>query len=125
MKGAHNAKVSDKDFIDLFETIGPNALARQLKYSATRPVFARRERLELKYKRKIIAPKDEKILAREGHDTPVRRHLSVTDGEVLIGSDSHYWPGEVSTAHRAFVMFCKERKQRLRAVVKNGDELDG
>jgi hypothetical protein len=80
--------------------------------------------LEKKLRIKIIAPKDTKVLLREG-DSPVRLHLKIADGEVLIGSDSHYWPGEPSTAHRAFVHFCKERKQSLRAVIKNGDELDG
>lgn len=49
--------------------------------------------------------------------------LEVTDGVVLIGSDSHYHPGIVSTAHRAFVRFCKELKPKV--VIKNGDELDG
>jgi hypothetical protein len=49
--------------------------------------------------------------------------LEITDGVVLIGSDSHYHPGIVSTAHRAFVAFCEELKPKI--VIKNGDELDG
>ena len=46
----------------------------------------------------------------------------VKDGVVMVGSDSHYWPGEPSTAHRAFVLLC--RKFDPKVVIKNGDELD-
>jgi len=53
---------------------------------------------------------------------PQRVMLSVPDGVVLVGSDAHYWPGEASPAHRAFVKFCKELKPR--AVIMNGDALD-
>jgi hypothetical protein len=120
----HNAKVSQGDFIYLFESIGPRALARQLGYSSPRPVFTRRAEIEQRIGRKLIAPADIRSKIRDG-ESPVRLHLDIDDGEVLIGSDSHYWPGEPSTAHRAFVRFCKERKQRLKAVIKNGDELDG
>lgn len=122
----HNSKVTDTDFVNLFESVGPNALARKLGYSTPRPVYSRRERIEQRLGRKLIAPKDTKALLREhGYESPARLHLKITDGEVLIGSDAHYWPGEVSTAHRGFVHFCRERKQKLKAVVMNGDELDG
>lgn len=49
--------------------------------------------------------------------------LEIENGIVLIGSDSHYHPDIISTAHRAFVRFCKELKPKI--VIKNGDELDG
>ena len=41
---------------------------------------------------------------------------------MLIGSDSHYWPGIITTAHRAFVKFCRDIKPAI--IIKNGDELD-
>jgi hypothetical protein len=40
-----------------------------------------------------------------------------------VASDCHYWPGIVSTAHRAFVLFAKELKPK--AIVMNGDVFDG
>lgn len=123
-KEPHNAKIAEGDFIALFEAIGPHALARKLGYSTVRPVFGRRESIEKRRNIKIVAPKDTKALLRQS-ENPARLHLSITDGMVLIGSDSHYLPGEASTAHRAFIRFCKEFKQQLRAVIKNGDELDG
>lgn len=49
--------------------------------------------------------------------------IEVRDGTVLVGSDSHYHPGIISTAHRGFVAFAKELKPK--AIIKNGDELDG
>lgn len=123
-KEPHNSKLPEKDFIALFESIGPRALARKLGYSSDRPVLGRRERIEERRNIKIIAPKDTRAIIREG-EPHARLHLKIDTGMVIIGSDSHYIPGEPSTAHRAFVHFCKEFKQQLKAVIKNGDELDG
>lgn len=51
-----------------------------------------------------------------------RVQVSLRNGRMLVGSDGHYWPGEASTAHRAFVAFVKEYKPEV--VVFNGDALD-
>jgi hypothetical protein len=51
-----------------------------------------------------------------------RVDVELQDGVILVGSDAHYRPGEISTAHRAFVKFCKELKPDV--VVMNGDVLD-
>jgi hypothetical protein len=64
---------------------------------------------------------------RGGHVQQLDQHpaaikLGIQDGHVLIGSDSHYWPGIVSTAHTAFLEFAKEYKPK--AIIKNGDEAD-
>jgi hypothetical protein len=52
-----------------------------------------------------------------------RRYLDVVDGVIFVGGDAHYWPGEPSTAHRAFVKFI-QRETNLAAVVLNGDAYD-
>ena len=52
-----------------------------------------------------------------------RRYLEVIDGVIYVGGDAHYWPGDPSTAHRAFVRFIK-REKKLAAVVLNGDAYD-
>jgi hypothetical protein len=52
-----------------------------------------------------------------------RKEISLQDGVVLVASDFHYWPGAPSTAHRAFVKFCKKLKPAV--VVANGDVFDG
>ncbi|MBA3599537.1 MAG: hypothetical protein H0W40_19535 [Methylibium sp.] len=52
-----------------------------------------------------------------------RQHFKLNDGVLLVASDAHYWPGIVSTAHRAFVKFAREMKPSC--LVMNGDGFDG
>jgi hypothetical protein len=52
-----------------------------------------------------------------------RKEVDLRDGVVLVASDFHYWPGKPSTAHRAFIKFCKKLKPAL--VIANGDVFDG
>lgn len=52
-----------------------------------------------------------------------RIDIDISDGIVMVASDAHYFPGIVSTAHRAFVKLIGELKPR--AVVMNGDVFDG
>jgi hypothetical protein len=52
-----------------------------------------------------------------------RKHLDIQNGVVVIGSDAHYWPNIVTTAHRAFVKFVADLQPS--AVVLNGDGFDG
>ncbi len=53
----------------------------------------------------------------------VRVNVEVDNGVIVVGSDCHYWPGIISTAHRAFVKIIKELKPQM--VVINGDAFDG
>lgn len=53
---------------------------------------------------------------------PAAIQLGIQDGNVLIGSDAHYWPGIVPTAHSAFLEFAKEYKPKV--IIKNGDVAD-
>lgn len=121
-------KISDDDFIYLFQTIGPRAMARKINQQY-RALLLRRKNIERKRHIVIKPPpgnnqhNPEVILRSAIEDHPERRKLEIKDGVVLVGSDSHYWPGEPSTAHRAFVHFCK--KLHPKVVIKNGDELDG
>jgi predicted phosphodiesterase len=55
--------------------------------------------------------------------TPKKLDFTCEDGMILVASDAHYWPGEASTAHKAFVTLIKELKPK--AVVMNGDVFDG
>lgn len=49
--------------------------------------------------------------------------LRVDTGTVLIGSDFHVWPGQMTTMQRAFIAFAKRLKPT--AVILNGDVFDG
>ena len=112
--------LSPSDFIDLFTKLGATKTAQMVGLSE-RQVYARRARLQTKMGRTISAP------SRQGQSTvanyTVRTELKLKDGIVLVGSDAHYWPGEPSAAHRAYVKFCKDLKPNI--VILNGDVLDG
>jgi hypothetical protein len=49
--------------------------------------------------------------------------FKIENGHILIGSDAHYFPGIISTAHRAFIKMCRD--VRPCAVIMNGDVFDG
>jgi hypothetical protein len=48
---------------------------------------------------------------------------TVDNGHVFIASDCHYWPGEETVAHKAFVKLLTEFKPKT--AVLNGDVFDG
>jgi hypothetical protein len=54
-----------------------------------------------------------------------RIDLEIDDGVILVGSDAHVMPGEPTTAMYAFECAIKHFKKELRAVILNGDVLDG
>lgn len=112
------ARCSDEDFIKLFTTLGATEMARQLGI-LERTVYHRRSRLEARIGRPINAPTKQGLQSKN----PARIKISVPNGVVLVGGDAHYWPGEASTAHRAFVQFAREMKPK--ALIMNGDAFDG
>ena len=119
------AVLSEEDFIRMFSEMGAAKMAVRLGMSV-RMIRHRRAKIEERRNINITNPngcaRGGSLHPKQG-EHPARQHFSLQDGVVLIGSDAHYWPGEASTAHRAFVKFCKELKPD--AVVLNGDVLDG
>lgn len=108
-------KLSDADFMAEFELLGATALARKHKMDL-RWVNRRRRSVEKRYGRLLKNELSPSI------EYPQRAILNIQDGEVLVGSDLHAWPGQRSVAFRAFLKFCKDRKPR--AVIMNGDVMD-
>jgi hypothetical protein len=115
------AAIPDHDFIRLFETIGPDRLAKQLGHDV-RSVYKRRNTLERNFRRQITPPEGRTHVTRHNIEHAARLHFDVENGIVLVGSDAHIWPGPMTTAMRAFIKFAKEMKPR--AVVLNGDVMD-
>ncbi len=115
------ATVSDADFLALFREHGPTQTAARLGITK-RGVLLRRVNLEKKYGAQVTPPPHPKN-TRHNIEHPYRLTETIKDGIVLVGSDAHYWPGPATTAHRAFVKFCRELKPKL--VVMNGDAFDG
>lgn len=114
---------SEAEFIALYRKLqSTDAVAKSLGISAN-ATGARRRNIEKKHG--IVLPvKDH----RPAYNTVERDHpaickLSLTDGQILIGSDAHIWPGERTTMQRAFIAFAKMLKPF--AIVANGDFFDG
>ena len=119
-KQPHNAALPRNVFISEFAQLGPHGMARKYKMSV-RGIFDRRKRIQ-EEEGMVVSPP-----TRGGHVQQLDQHqaavkLDIQDGHVLVGSDSHYWPGIVSTAHRAFLEFAREFKPKI--LIKNGDEAD-
>lgn len=110
----------EADFIREFEALGAKPMARKYKMT-DRAILMRRVRIETKIGRQLVTP-NTRGSARTGVSHPHRVEFEVKNGVVLIASDAHYWPGPASTAHRAFVRFCKDL--RPKAVIMNGDAID-
>jgi len=114
-------QVLDEDtFIEEFYKMGAAAMSRKHQIDV-RGIHHRRRGIE-KRRGIVLTPP-----SRGGHVQQLDKHpasiqLGIQDGIILVGSDAHYWPGIVSTAHRAFVEFCKEYKPKV--VVMNGDVMD-
>lgn len=112
--------LSDDVFKAEFIEHGAAGMARKYGMLAT-GIYARRRRIEQREGVRMSPP------TRGGHYQQLDRHpaainLGIENGHILVGSDSHYWPGIVSTAHTAFLEFAKEYKPKV--IVKNGDEAD-
>lgn len=112
---------TEDQFIELWNRLGgAAAVARELQIHE-RNVHHRRRVIESKMGIRLEARiTAQKHYALDNH--PAIRNLRIENGAVLIGSDAHYWPNIVSTAHRAFVRFCGDLKPS--AVILNGDVCD-
>lgn len=116
------AKTSDEEFISTWNELqSASAVAKALDINV-RNVHVRRKNIEQRYNM---------VLRANDHRSPtfiVREHSPRVDcdlqnGVILVASDAHYWPGVISTAHKAFVKTIKDLKPDL--IVMNGDLFDG
>ncbi len=123
--GHRETTLSDIDFIRMFEKEGPGLMAKKLGLTE-RGIQKRRAALEDRHKVTIRAPreniKNPFVELSRPQEYPHRVEVSVKNGVVIVGSDGHIWPGEQSTATRAFIKFIKELKPQ--AVILNGDVID-
>lgn len=101
----------------LFDKIGPTKTAAKIGTTEGN-VYKRRRRLEAKYDAPLTAPSKAYLEAKYPH----RLQHEIKNGTVLVGSDFHIWPGQESTALRAFKKFADDVRPSM--VVLNGDVLD-
>lgn len=112
---------SEEEFIRLVETLGTAGTARKL-HMGERQVRARRSRI---VKRTGVSIRPPRRAAETVNlvEHPQRACFNIKNGTVIVGSDAHYWPNYISTAHKGFVKLCKELQPKV--IVLNGDMLDG
>jgi predicted phosphodiesterase len=117
-----NLKVTDNEFIEAWNILkSASAVSKKLNLEI-RAVYHRRRTLENKYKIRLIA--DHKS-ATEYYvrDYNSRMDVDIDNATIFVASDAHYWPDEISVAHKAFVKLVKKHKPEI--VVMNGDAFDG
>lgn len=128
---------SDDEFLELWERLkSPSKVAKYLKIDV-RSVHTRRRTLEARYGialRSTVKYPQGGAATEKGdraselaaqRATKYERDMveDIQDGVILIASDAHYWPGIVTTAHKAFCKLAKEVSPKI--VILNGDVLDG
>ena len=124
--------LTDDQWIKSWSELGsPHEFARVNKI-AIRNVYSRRRALENKYGIQLptFASKNpaydknytpmRKIEQTPGH---ARRGTNMEKGRVVVFSDAHFWPDDVSTAYKALLLIIKEFRPQI--VVANGDMFDG
>ncbi len=117
-----NISVSDTDFIKLFTTETARDVAKTLGITE-RTVFKHRRRVEERVGINIESPRQFKQVIK--NDYPHRAIYTIKEGIVIVGSDAHIWPGELTTAQKGFIHFLKLYKKQISLVVLNGDVFDG
>ena len=118
-----HAKVSEAEFIALFQELGSPAKVAKILGLSEKTVYTRRNRLEKTYGISL-----ESFAAKQNREETIviRRNeirYEALGQTIIVASDCHYWPGEATVAHKAFIRLCKQLKPA--AIVLNGDVFDG
>lgn len=124
------AIVSESEFIAIWDRHkSAAAVAKELGMDV-RNVYYRRNAIETK--RGIVLSSDDsrsnrqsdtaKMIISSRRDTS---RLEITDGTILVGSDAHYSPGHIPVAHKALCNLIADLGSQVKAVILNGDILDG
>lgn len=116
LKPGDRSGISAEDFIELFETVGPTGIAEM--YGITqRGIYRRRRSIENDIGRTLTPPKQNREIAPAG-----RVIQNIANGHIIVFSDCHYWPDEITVMHRGVVKLCEMLKPQI--VVANGDIFD-
>jgi len=122
--------VDDESFIKCWNELKSASAVSKALATDIRAVYFRRRSLEVKYGIKLVSKSGpgrpfeiiKKIEQTNGH---VRRGMDIKKGRVVVFSDAHFQPDEVTTAYRALLAVLKTFKGEIKAIVANGDIFDG
>jgi hypothetical protein len=110
-------KATDEQILEAWgKFASPSKVAKALGLSI-RNLHTRRAQLEHKLGREL------KTVAEVGNEHPKRLDLGIENGQIVVFSDAHFWPGIRTTAFKGLLCFINELQPR--AVVANGDLFDG
>jgi hypothetical protein len=115
---------TDDEFIDIWNKYHSAKRVAEVLDIDVRNVHARRKAIEDRHSIILIAsdkrsPTFNVTMPGNG----IRAKVEMDDGVIMVASDCHYFPGIISTAHKAFVKLIPELKPKM--VVMNGDIFDG
>jgi hypothetical protein len=122
------SNAADEKFIECWKRLGsPTLVAKELGINP-RSALNRRAALEIRHDIKLPTSNSLRDPPKKLEQTPghVRRGIEIKDkGKVIVFSDAHFQPGEVTPAYKALLKMIKTFKSDLKAVVANGDMFDG
>jgi hypothetical protein len=110
------SKITDEEFLRLWEEHKSPVKVARITGISERRVHSRRRDLENKLK--LSLPVGKPI-----HIQKARHEAGLTDGIAIIFSDAHFWPGIRSTAFKGLLWAINELKPHI--VIANGDIFDG
>ena len=111
-------RFSDEEFITAFRSLASPVEVAKYLGMAERAVYKRRASLEARLGISLVSNPSPDF---QGGNKVMNHRIE--NGNILIGSDAHYWPGIITEAHKAFVRMAKKLKPS--AIIMNGDVFDG
>ena len=117
-------KIADEEFICAWNKYQSAAMVAKVLKIDVRTVHAKRRRIESKSGVALLSSDKRSLdfnvtIPSNG----VRVRVEMDEGIIMVASDCHYFPGVISTAHKAFVKLIPELKPKM--IVMNGDVFDG
>ena len=117
-------RTTDDEFIAIWnKSHSATAVAKVLNIDV-RSIHRRRKSIERKHSIVLVAhDKSSPTFNITIPGNGVRTKVDIDEGVIMVASDCHYYPGIISTAHKAFVKLIPELKPKI--IVMNGDVFDG
>lgn len=120
------AAVSRTEFLEIWDRYGSVEKVAEFLKIDKRAVHRRRRRIEASENVPLatVHPNTNRYAQLQPIKTSLNRvELGVLDQTIIVFSDSHFWPGEYTTAYKGLLWAIKELKPH--AVISNGDAFDG
>ena len=117
-----NPKIPDEEFIRLFQQLKSPQRVAEVTGMAVRNVYKRRNNLARINQVDLTTDNYNQQNTYLPDNRRVISHQAL-NGNVFIASDCHYWPGEETVAHKAFVKLIADMKPQT--IILNGDVFDG